>query len=238
MLAMSDFWQHLLVAVVVIVLAAALAKIVDRRIRRHNLAPGSMTRYRVLRRTLFAVIIFVGVMSALLVIPQVRTVAGGVLASSAVIGLVIGFASQRTIGNVVAGVLIAASQPLRLGDEVEVEGTRGVVEEIGLTYTWIRTRDNDRLVVPNEKIASDAIRNSTIHSSNTLAEASVQVPVAGLRRTVEALGADGDEVYVTDLGTDTATVLVRRWVDEEGAADRAASDLRIALAERLEAVAG
>jgi len=227
-----------LIAVGVIVAASVVAKLIDWRISRHDLAPGVVTSYRVLRRTLFASIVFVGVLSALLVIPGIRAVAGGVLASSAVIGLVIGFASQRTIGNVVAGVLIAASQPLRLGDEVEVEGTRGVVEEIGLTYTWIRTRDNDRLVVPNEKIASDSIRNSTIHSSNTLAEASVQVPVAGLRRTVEALGADGDEVYVTDLGTDTATVLVRRWVDEEGAADRAASDLRIALAERLEAVAG
>jgi len=227
-----------LIAVGVIVAASVVAKLIDWRISRHDLAPGVVTRYRVLRRTLFASIVFVGVLSALLVIPGIRAVAGGVLASSAVIGLVIGFASQRTIGNVVAGVLIAASQPLRLGDEVEVEGTRGVVEEIGLTYTWIRTRDNDRLVVPNEKIASASIRNSTIHSSNTLAEVSVQVPVAGLRRTVEALGADGDEVYVTDLGTDTATVLVRRWVDEEGAADRAASDLRIALAERLEAVAG
>ena len=98
-------------------------------------------------------------------IPQVRAVAGGVLASSAVIGLVIGFASQRTIGNVVAGILIAITQPLRLGDEVEVQGTQGVVEEIGLTYTWIRTRDNDRLVVPNEKLASDTIRNSTIRSA-------------------------------------------------------------------------
>src|SRR3954469_16688057 len=122
---MSDLWQHVLVAVVVIVLAGALAKLVDWRISRHNLQPGSVTRYRVLRRTLFAVIIFVGVMSALLVIPQVRAIAGGVLASSAVIGLVIGFASQRTIGNVVAGVLIAISQPLRIGDEVTVEGTAG-----------------------------------------------------------------------------------------------------------------
>ena len=235
---MSHFWQRVLIAVGVIVAASVVAKVIDWRISRHDLAPGIVTRYRVLRRTLFASIVFVGVLSALLVIPGIRAVAGGVLASSAVIGLVIGFASQRTIGNVVAGVLIAASQPLRLGDEVEVEGTRGVVEEIGLTYTWIRTRDNDRLVVPNEKIASDSIRNSTIHSPNTLAEASVQVPVAGLRRTVAALGADGDEVFVTDLGTDTATVLVRRWVDEEGVADRAASDLRIALAERLEAVAG
>jgi small-conductance mechanosensitive channel len=231
----SLFWQRLLIALGMIVVASLIAKVIDWRISRHDLAPEIATRYRVLRRTLFAAIVFLGIVSALLVIPQIRAVAGGVLASSAVIGLVIGFASQRTIGNVVAGILIAASQPLRLGDEVEVEGTRGVVEEIGLTYTWIRTRDNDRLVVPNEKLASDSIRNSTIRNPHTLAEASLQVPVAGLRKTVEALGAEGDEVYVTELAADKATVLVRRWVEGEGAADRVASDLRIALAERLQA---
>ena len=142
-----------------------VAKFVDWRISRRDLPPDVVTRYRVLRRTIFVAIVFLGVMSALLVIPQVRAIAGGVLASSAVLALVIGFASQRTIGNFVAGILIAISQPLRLGDEVEVEGTRGVVEEIGLTYTWIRTRDNDRLVVPNERLASETIRNSTIRSS-------------------------------------------------------------------------
>jgi small-conductance mechanosensitive channel len=188
----------------------------------------------VLRRTLFAAIVFVGVMSALLVIPQVRAIAGGVLASSALIGLVIGFASQRTIGNVVAGILIAISQPIRLGDEVEVEGTKGVVEEIGLTYTWIRTRDNDRLVVPNERLASEPIRNSTIRSSSTLAEASVQVPIgAKLREVVQALESDGEEVYVTDLAGDKATIVVRTWVSGEGAAERASSELRLKIAERL-----
>jgi small-conductance mechanosensitive channel len=234
----SLFWQRLLVAAGMIVAASAVAKAIDWRISRHELTPEIATRYRVLRRTVVAVIIFLGILSALLVIPQIRAVAGGVLASSAVIGLVIGFASQRTIGNIVAGVLIAASQPLRLGDEVEVEGTRGVVEEIGLTYTWIRTRDNDRLVVPNEKLASDSIRNSTIRSARTLAEATVDVPVTGLRRTVAALGDEGDEVFVTGLAADKATVLVRRWVDGEGAADRAVSDLRLTLAERLEAAGG
>ena len=102
--------------------------------------------------------------SALLVIPQVRAVATGILASSAVIGIVVGFAAQRTIGNFIAGLLIAFAQPIRLGDYVETEGHTGVVEEIGLTYTFIRVADNDRLVVPNEKIASDTIRNSSIRS--------------------------------------------------------------------------
>jgi small-conductance mechanosensitive channel len=232
---MSLFWQRLLTAVGVLAVTIVAAKLVDWRISKRSLDPSVATRYRVLRRTLMAAIVFVGLLSALLVIPQVRTVAGGVLASSAVIGLVIGFASQRTIGNAVAGILIAVTQPLRLGDEVEVQGTRGVVEEVGLTYTWIRTRDNDRLVVPNEKLASDTIRNSTIRSPETLAEASVDVPVTNLRRTVEALSADGDDVYVTGLTADKATVLVRRWVSGEGVADRAASDLRLAIAERLQA---
>jgi small-conductance mechanosensitive channel len=231
----SLFWQRVLIAVGMIAVASLVAKVVDWRIARRTLAPEVVTRYRVLRRTVFAVIVFVGIVSALLVVPQVRAVAGGVLASSAVIGLVIGFASQRTIGNAVAGILIAVTQPLRIGDEVEVQGTRGVVEEVGLTYTWIRTRDNDRLVVPNEKLASDTIRNSTIRSPETLAEASIDVPLAHLRRTVEALGADGDDVYVTALAADRATVVVRRWVSGEGAADRVASDLRLAIAERLQA---
>jgi small-conductance mechanosensitive channel len=231
---MSLFWQRLVTAVGVLLATTVAAKLVDWRISKRSLDPSVATRYRVLRRILMAAIVFVGILSALLVIPQIRTVAGGVLASSAVIGLVIGFASQRTIGNVVAGLLIAVSQPLRLGDEVEVEGTKGVVEEIGLTYTWIRTRDNDRLVVPNERLASEPIRNSTIRSAETFAEATIEVPSANLQATVNALGGDGDDVYVTALTADKATVTVRRRVQTEAIADREASDLRIALAQRLE----
>src|SRR5579884_2311145 len=151
---MPEFWQRVIIAVVMIVVASAIAKLVDWRMSGRRLAPEAVTRYRVMRRTLFAAIVFVGVMSALLVIPQVRAIAGGVLASSAVVGLIIGFASQNVISNAVSGLLIALSQPLRIGDEVEVDGTKGVVEEIALTYTWLRLHGNDRLVVPNQKLAS------------------------------------------------------------------------------------
>src|SRR5206468_7698226 len=140
-LALTEFWQHLFVAAAMVAIALAVAKAVDWRIARRDLAPEAVTRYRVLRRSVVTAIVFVGFMSSLLVIPQVRAVAGGVLASSAVVGLVIGFASQRTIGNVVAGILIAITQPLRLGDVVEVQGVQGIGEEIGLTSTWIRTPD-------------------------------------------------------------------------------------------------
>jgi small-conductance mechanosensitive channel len=232
---MPAFWQHAIVAAAVIVFAAALAKLVDWRISRRQLSSEAATRYRVLRRTLFSVIVFIGVVSSLLVIPEVRALAGGVLASSAVIGLVIGFASQRTIGNVVAGILIALAQPLRLGDEVEVDGAQGVVEEIGLTYTWIRAHDNDRYAVPNEKLASDVIRNSTIRSEQTLSEVTIQVPAtADLRQVIGSLEAEGREVYVTDLA-DKATIVVRTWIPREGDAEGAASDLRLDVADRLKA---
>jgi small-conductance mechanosensitive channel len=200
---------------------------------RLDLDPAAVTRYRVLRRSIFTAIVFIGVLSALLVIPQVRAVATGILASGAVIAVVLGFAAQRTIGNFIAGILIAFSQPIRLGDEVDVEGGRGIVEEIGVTYTWVRLPDNDRLVVPNERLVSNTLRNSTIRSANRLAEVSVHVPLsADLRGLVEALASDANEAYVADLGTD-ATIVLRRWVERGDSIEDAASELRLLAHDRL-----
>jgi small-conductance mechanosensitive channel len=193
----------------------------------------------VLRRSITTALAALGLHSALLVIPQVSRVAGGILASSAVLGLVIGFASQRTIGNFVAGLMIAFTQPVRLGDHVVVDGTAGVVEEIGLTYTFIRTEDESRLVIPNEKLASDTIRNSTIRSREARAEITLQVPlgqdlesVVGLVR--EAAPADRTDVYVSAL-EGNATVTVRAWASGPDEADRLAGELRLRAHERLRA---
>lgn len=233
-------WERLLVVLAVVVLTAVAARIADRGIARRRLDPEAATRYRVLRRSVVSTIVFVGVLSALLVIPQVRAVAGGVLASSALLGLVVGFASRSTLANFVAGVLIAFTQPIRLGDMVTVGGVEGTVEEIGLTYTFIRTHDNARLVVPNEKMASDTIRNATIVSREKLAEATVHVPlttdlqtVVDLLRVVRSDGTDA-EVYLSSLNGD-ATISVRAWAESETAVERVASDLRLELHRRLRA---
>src|SRR5579862_5707754 len=230
---MSDFWQRLIVAAVVVCASTVAAKLVDRRIAHRGLPPEAITRYRVLRRSVVGAIVFTGVLSALLEIPQVRAIAGGILASSAAIGLVVGFASQRTIGNFAAGILIALTQPLRLGDAIVVEGTAGVVEEIGLTYTWLRAPSGERLVVPNEKLASETIRNSTIRRTESVVEAAVRVPFTeDLRRVTAVLGVDGDEAVVTSLAART-TIVVRRRV--AGTAGDPGSELRLAVADRLKA---
>src|ERR1700694_5806702 len=145
------FWHRLVIVAAIIVVSAVVAKVIDLRMARRQLAPGVATRYRVLRRSVMVGIVFMGILSALLVIPQVRALAGALLASSAVVTVVIGFAAQRTLGNFAAGLVIAFTQPVRLGDRVSVGGERGTVEEIALTYTIIRADDNSRHVIPNEK---------------------------------------------------------------------------------------
>jgi small-conductance mechanosensitive channel len=227
------------VIAIVVVLSLVTARLIDRRIMGANRSPEALTRYRVLRRTISALIVLVGVLSALLVIPQVRAVAGGLLASTAILGLIIGFASQRTLGNFVAGLMIAMTQPLRLGDWVAVGGVEGSVEEIGLMYTFIRTEDNARLVIPNEKLASDTITNSTIRSPAKYAEVSVQVPLTSdLRQLVEDLReevhGDRDEVFVSSLNG-SPTLTIRAWTESEAAAEELEHDLRLRAHGRLRA---
>ena len=232
-----ELWQRLLVVGIVVGVASMLARVIDRRMVGRDRSPAALTRYRVLRRSITVVILTFGVLSALLVIPQIRALAGGLLASSAVLGLIIGFASQRTLGNFVAGLMIAMTQPLRLGDWVEVDGVEGTVEEISLIYTFIRTADNARLVIPNEKLASDTIRNSTIRSPAKYAQVTIQVPpttdlgplLASLR---EETPGERDEVFVSSL-EGSPTVTLRAWTENEAAAERLEHDLRLRVHDRL-----
>ena len=232
-----ELWQRLLVVGIVLGISGVAARLIDRRMAGGDRSPQSLTRYRVLRRSVAAAIVTFGILSALLVIPQVRALAGALLASSAVIGLVVGFASQRTLGNFVAGLMIAFTQPLRLGDWIDVDGEAGTVEEIGLMYTFIRTRDNARLVIPNEKLASDTIRNSTIRSAAKFAQVTVQVPpTTDLGQLVEALRSEAsgprDEVFVSSLDG-SPTLTLRVWTESEAAAQRLEQELRLRVHDSL-----
>ena len=230
-------WERIAIAAGVVLAALVAARIVDSRMAKRTLDPGAATRYRVLRRTISTVIITVGVLSALLTIPSVRAVAGGVLASTAIIGLVLGLAAQRTLSNFVAGILIAVAQPVRLGDLITIKDQTGRVEEIGLTYTFIRLPDGARLVVPNDTLASDTIRNSTIRSVDSVAEIKVQVPLAqDVAAAVDALREEtaeyeGSQVVLSDLvGNATLTV---RVPSTRGGAEPLEHELRLRAHRRL-----
>ncbi|HEY2217979.1 MAG TPA: mechanosensitive ion channel domain-containing protein [Gaiellaceae bacterium] len=235
------FWHRIVIAAVVVLLITGVARLVDWWLARKTVPPAVETRYRVLRRAITTTIIAVGLFSALLVIPQVRAVAGALLASSAILGVILGLASQQTLGNFIAGILIATTQPVRIGDRVSYAGEHGVIEEIGLTYTFIRTVDRRRLVVPNSKLASDTIVNASIRSRETFAEVSVPVPLsADLEVAIDALREDvsGEreaDVYVSSLNG-TATVTLRAAASDDAAAERLEHELRLRAHKRLRAL--
>lgn len=242
----SEWLQRGIAAGVVIVVALLAARLVDRAVaRRLELSPETLTRYRVLRRTIVVVIIGVGVLSALLVIPEIRAVAGSLLASSAILALVLGLAAQTTLSNFVAGVLIAFLQPLRLGDSVSVTGASGTVEEIGLTYTMIRADDGARYFVPNTKLASDTIRNATIASAEHLAAVTVSVPLSAdldrvlallvevARQASETVSKREPTATVTQLEATSAVVTVEAWAGTAARASELAARVRRDAVERL-----
>jgi small-conductance mechanosensitive channel len=233
---MAELWSRLLTLGIVLLVTAVVAKVVDSRLARRELDPSTATRYRVLRRSLVAAIAVIGILSALLAVPPVRAVAGAVLGSAAVVGLVVGLAAQSTLSNFIAGLLIALTQPLRIGDRVEVDGESGIVEEIALTYTTIRLDDGTRLVTPNAKLAADTIRNSTIVSREKVAEVTVQVPLSReLSGVLDLLRDETDaEVFVSALAGE-ATVTVRARAADDLAAERLERELRVRVHERLRA---
>jgi small conductance mechanosensitive channel len=244
----TEWIERLAVAGVVLLATLVAARIADRMIaRRFELRPETLTVYRVVRRSVLAVIVGVGVLSALLVIPQVRAVAGSILASSAVIALVVGLAAQTTLSNFVAGILVAFAQPLRLGDSVAVAGASGTVQQIGLTYTVIRAADGARYYVPNTKLASDTIRNATIAGAEHLVAVKVAVPLsADLDRVLELLLAEANQlpddvivrepnVYVSQVDQAETVVTVEAWARRSSQATELASRLRRAIVDRLKA---
>jgi small-conductance mechanosensitive channel len=116
------------------------------------------TRLRFLRRLLFVVVLVLA-MIALSQFTELKRLAAGILASTAVLGLIVGFAAQHTIGNLVAGVQIAVSQPFRIGDRITFEEKEGRVTDITLSYTYIDPGDGSHFVIPNQLLVEGIVHN-------------------------------------------------------------------------------
>ena len=90
---------------------------------------------------------------------DLKRIATGILASTAVIGLVIGFAAQHTIANMVAGVQIAVAQPIRIGDRISFDEVEGRVTDITLSYTYVDPGDGSSVVIPNQLLVEGIVHN-------------------------------------------------------------------------------
>jgi small-conductance mechanosensitive channel len=90
---------------------------------------------------------------------ELKRLAAGILASTAVLGLIVGFAAQETIGNMVAGVQLAVTQPIKIGDPVTFDKVEGRVTDITLSYTYVDPGDGTSVVIPNQLLVEGIIHN-------------------------------------------------------------------------------
>jgi len=117
------------------------------------------TRLRFLRRLVLLVVFLVVLAIALSQFTELKRLAAGILASTAVLAAIIGFAAQHTIGNMVAGVQLAVSQPIKIGDRISFEEVTGRVVDITLSYTYVNPGDGTSVVIPNQMLVDGIVHN-------------------------------------------------------------------------------
>jgi small-conductance mechanosensitive channel len=198
------------------------------------------TRIDILSRTLITLVVLISTALAAMTFPAIRVLGTTLLASAGVAGLIIGLAARPLFENLVAGVQIALSQPIRIDDAVEVEGEFGHVEEIAATYVVVRLWDRRRMVLPLTYFIQKPFENWTRTSSSVIGAvllyAVYGLPVEELRNAVRAILADDprwdgevQSVQVVDV-TETAQQL-RVLVSARDA--ESLFDLRCVVREKL-----
>jgi small-conductance mechanosensitive channel len=149
------------------------------------------TQARVLARSVMVVIVIIGFGGALMTFPSVRQIGASLLASAGVAGLVAGIAARPVLGNLIAGLQIALSQPIRLDDVVVIQGEWGRVEEITGTYVSIRIWDQRRLIVPLQWFIENPFTNWTRNSSQIIGTVffyvDFRMPLAPLREELQRI---------------------------------------------------
>jgi small-conductance mechanosensitive channel len=177
-----DRHSHQLTAILTLAITLVIATLADRAVSRWaaraELNAAVDTRVRFMRRLVTLVIWLLGLLFALSQFTGLNKLAAGLLASSAIVAAVVGFAARQTLANLIAGVMLMIAQPLRIGDRVTIQGQSGIVEDVRLNYTVLRTAEGRRLLIPNERLASEMLENDTILDDRVRPEASVWLPLA------------------------------------------------------------
>jgi small-conductance mechanosensitive channel len=227
-------------AAVTVAIALLVAEIVDRALKRRgkrlssavavgDLSPVATTRLRLVRRLVFALIILIGLSIVALQFPSVKRVATTVLASSAVLGIVVGFAARATLANAIAGIMLAITQPIRIGDLVTFEEETGEVEDVRLSYTYIGLDDGRRLIVPNELLAQSSIQNHTILDPRVQVEVSVWLPPdADLDRAIDLITdeEEGIKAVVAETDKEGVRLSATSWAPTARDRGKTAAELR------------
>lgn len=168
-----------------------------------------LTQIRMFEAVIIALIIIVFIAIALMTFESVRNLGKGILASAGVLGIIVGLAAQRSAGQILSGLQIAITQPIKIDDVVVIEGEWGKIEEINITYVLVKIWDERRLVVPIDYFLETPIQNWTSTTSHIIGTVylyvSYDLPLDPIRKKLESYVKTNDKwdgrvqnVQVTD----------------------------------------
>lgn len=150
-----------------------------------------LTQVKMFEAIIIAIIIFVFIGIALMSIDVVKNVGKSLLASAGVIGIIVGIAAQRSVGQIFSGIQLAITQPIRIDDVVIVEGEWGRVEEINITYIVVKIWDERRLVVPTDYFLQKPFQNWTRSTSEVMGTVylyvAYELPIDPLRKKLQEI---------------------------------------------------
>ena len=201
---------------------------------------GNKTRINVLRRMADVLVILIAAALVLMQFDVVRQVGVSILASAGIAGIALGFAAQKSISTLLAGLQLSVSQPVRIGDTVIVENEWGTIEEVTLTYVVVKIWDLRRLVVPItyflEKPFQNWTRTSTELLGTVIIHADYRVPIDKIREEVTRLckddpNWDGKAAGLVVVDATERTVVLRALISAADASKQ--WDLRCSVREGL-----
>ncbi|MGH8981343.1 MAG: mechanosensitive ion channel family protein [Acidimicrobiales bacterium] len=198
------------------------------------------TQIQILRRVTVVVVAVIALAAVLLSFREVRIAGAGLLASAGLVGIVAGVAARPTVANVVAGLQIAFSQPIRVDDVVVVESQWGRVEQIALTYVVVRLWDLRRLVLPISYFVENPFENWTRSTADIVGWVYIEVdhsaPVDLMRDRLheilrESANWDGNTWNLQVSNAGTSTIQLRAIMSSPSSA--ASWDLQCEVREKL-----
>jgi small-conductance mechanosensitive channel len=210
---------------------------------------GMRTHLLILRRIASATIVFFTIALALTRFAVVRDLGLSLLASAGVAGVALGFAAQKSLGAVIAGLQLSITQPVRLGDAIVWQGQWGTVEEITLTWLRLKLYDERRLVIPVDKFLVEPFENWSMPGDEMIGLIEIPVdptvPVSKLRNKLEELAKDhpyhdGREclLQLIELGATSALLRARVSTDEMMHTFSMRCDIREAMIAYLQELEG
>ena len=226
------------IGVAVAVLAWALGRFVGSLVRRRYTRRNRPSFANVMGRVASLLLTFVGLLAAATVIfPTVKPV--DVLGSLGIFSIAVGFAFRDILENLLAGILLLFRAPFLTGDEVDIDGTRGMVQEVNLRETVLRTYDGRRVLIPNATVYKNAIVVQTAYPAirtEAVAGVAYDTDITTARElALKALGAldlvldnPAPQVLVEELGSSTINLNLSWWSSPQQAVVRRARDAALA----------